>query len=101
MVPFRYVEFYDVPRTIVLRHRGKLLLLQSAFDDKLDDYPDNYSVYELADSAETSLDNGSWLFLKSATTACIGQIPVNSVRFDDTRRKTLDASVLDGIVSES
>ncbi len=47
MVPFRYVDYYDVPRTIALRYKGKLFLLQSAFDDKLDEYPDNYSVYEL------------------------------------------------------
>ncbi len=64
MVPFRYVDYYDVPRTIALRYKGKLFLLQSAFDDKLDEYPDNYSVYELAESVESSISEGSWLFLE-------------------------------------
>jgi hypothetical protein len=40
MTSFRYVEFYDYPRYIVLNYRGKLVLLQSAFDEERDDYPD-------------------------------------------------------------
>lgn len=100
MVPFRYREYYDVPRAIVLRYKGKLLLLDSLFDDKLDDYPDSYSVYELPDAVESSLGNDSWLFLENAKLVCVGQMPVNAVRFDSTRRKALDPSVLDKILSE-
>lgn len=101
MVPFRYREFYDVPRAIILRYKGKLLLLDSLFDDKLDDYPESYSVYELPDSVESSLGKGPWLFLENAKLACVGQIPVKAVPFDSTRRKALDPSVLDKILSES
>jgi hypothetical protein len=49
MVPFRFVEFFDVPRTIVVRYRKLLFLLQTAFDHELDKYPENYSVYLLPD----------------------------------------------------
>jgi len=101
MVPFRYVDFYDVPRAIVLRYRGKLLLLDSPFDDDLDEYPDSYSVYELPESAETSLAKGTWLFLENARSACMGQIPVNAVRFDSTKRKALDPSILDQILPKA
>lgn len=38
MTPFRYVEFYDVPRCIALNYRDKLFLLQSAFDESVDVY---------------------------------------------------------------
>ena len=61
MVPFKYVDFYDVPRTIVLRYKGKFLLLQSAFEDQIDDYAESYSVYELPESVESSLARGSSL----------------------------------------
>ena len=101
MIPFRYVEFYDVPRAIVLRYKGKLLLLQSPFDDDLDEYPDMYSVYELSEVAETSLAKGSWLFLESERSACMGQVPVKAVRFDPTKRKALDPSVLDRILPKA
>jgi hypothetical protein len=97
MVPFRYVEFYDVPRTIALRYRGKLLLLQSAFDEKVDKYPNSYSVYVLPESAEASLVKSSWEFLENTGLTCIGQIAVEAVRFDPTKRKALDSSVLDNL----
>jgi|SRR5215469_18965641 hypothetical protein len=95
MVPFRYVEFYDVPRLIALRYKGKLLLLQSAFNDTLDGYPNVYSVYELPDSTEALLAARSWNFLEHMTLSSIGEIPVSSVKFDSTKRKTLDPSILD------
>jgi hypothetical protein len=69
MVRFRYVDFYDVPRAIVLSYKGKLLLLDSPFDDKLDDYPDSYSVYELPESVETSLAKRSWVANSFLTTS--------------------------------
>jgi hypothetical protein len=52
MIPFHYVEFYDLPRTIAVTHRGKLYLLQSAFDEKLDDYADAYTVYKLPEAVD-------------------------------------------------
>lgn len=47
---FQYVDFYDVPRTIILSIRGKWILLQSAFDEAQDDYAAEYFVYRLAPS---------------------------------------------------
>jgi hypothetical protein len=38
MTTFRYVDFYDVPHTIVLRFQNRWFLRQSAFNDELDDY---------------------------------------------------------------
>ena len=75
MLPFRYVDFYDVPRVIVLRYKGKLLLLDSPFDDKLDDYPDTYFVYELPESVEALSAKKSWRFLENARQACVGKYP--------------------------
>ena len=98
MVPFRYVDFYDVPRTIVVRYRSTLFLLQSAFDEKLDEYPAVYSVYFLPESVEDSLKRSSWKFLETTAVDCIGQLQIDSVRFDTTKRKALDPSCLDGLI---
>jgi hypothetical protein len=97
MTGFRYVEFYDVPRCIALRYRGKLLLLQSAFDEERDDYPNSYSVYVLPESAERSVSEGTWNFLEYAPMTAIGTIPVDSVKFDPSKRNSLDPSCLDGL----
>jgi len=36
MTPFKYGYFFDVPRCISVRYRGRRFLLQSAFDEELD-----------------------------------------------------------------
>jgi hypothetical protein len=98
MTSFQYVEFYDVPRCIVLPYKERLFLLQSAFDENLDDYPSSYSIYILPDSVNDSLRRGSWDFLRKTEMTCIGQIQIDQVVFDPTRRKELDASILDSFV---
>jgi hypothetical protein len=64
MTPFAYAGFYDVPRTIILLVRKKWILLQSAFDEDLDDYAPEYSVYLLPSSFEPPPPGASWDFLK-------------------------------------
>jgi hypothetical protein len=61
MTSFQYIDFYDYPRSIVLDYRGKLILLLSAFDEELDDYPNAYAVYLLPPIVAAQL----WKFLKS------------------------------------
>jgi hypothetical protein len=100
MTSFQYVEFYDVPRCIALRYRDTLFLLQSAFDEKLDDYPSSYSIYTLPDSVKDSLLRGSWEFLSTTEMNCIGQIRIDQVVFDPSKRKELDASILDSFVAD-
>src|SRR5882724_7251097 len=100
MTPFRYAEFYDVPRCIALRYGRKLFLLQSAFDEGLDDYESSYSIYELPESAEDSLQKGLWDFIGKTPMNCIGDVQVREVVFDSSTRKELDASFLDDLVAD-
>jgi hypothetical protein len=100
MTPFQYVEFYDVPRCITLRYRERLFLLQSAFDEGLDDYPTSYLVYVLPESVEAQLKKGSWEFLSKTPTTCIGHVEVDDMVFDSSKRKELDASFLDSLIDE-
>ena len=55
VIAFRYGSFWDVPRSILLRYRGKVLLLESHFDETLDEYPDHYTVYELPTGTEAAI----------------------------------------------
>jgi hypothetical protein len=100
MVPFRYVEFYDVPRVIAFWYKSKFFLLQSTFDEELDDYPENYSVHILPASVEPLVSASHWEFLEDEDLDLdyVGEIPVKDIRFDETKRKELDASVLDRLL---
>ncbi len=99
MTPFTYGGFYDVPRCLSLHYRGRRFLLQSAFDDDLDEYPTDYSVYLVPESADGSRPVCSPEFLINTPMACIGKIPINQVTFDPSKRKELDASILDSLVT--
>jgi hypothetical protein len=98
MIPFRYIEFYDVPRTVAIAYKNRLFLLQSAFDEERDEYPSQYTVYALPHSAARQVSSGSWKFLEEISLKPLGEIPIENVKFDSTRRKSLDASVLDEFV---
>jgi len=94
MTPFQYRGFYDVPRFIALRYRGQLFILQSAFDDEVDEYPNYYSVFALPDLTEAYMNIGIWEFIEKNRSEALGQIDIASVKFDITLRKSLDASIL-------
>lgn len=100
MVPFRYAGFYDVPHCIAVRHRGKLLLLESVFDEKIDDYSAHYSVYVLPDSVQNSIEKSSWKYFVPMGASPIGQISVAWVKFDASKRLALDPSCLDDLFSQ-
>lgn len=99
MTAFTYGGFYDVPRCLSLRYRGRLFLLQSAFDVDLDEYPPDYSVYIVPESADASSPVCSPEFLSNTPMPCIGQIPIDQVTFDPSKRKELDASCIDSLIA--
>jgi hypothetical protein len=99
MTPFRYGGFFDVPRCLSLHYGGRRFLLQSAFDEDLDEYPPDYSVYIIPESADDSRPICSPEFLNNTPMDCIGQIPIDEVTFDPSKRKELDASCLDSLVA--
>ncbi|MGA9668338.1 MAG: hypothetical protein WBQ94_03975 [Terracidiphilus sp.] len=99
MVPFRYGGYWDVPRSIVLRYRKRLLLLDSPFDDALDEYPDVYTVYELSDDVVPSLAVGPWSFRGDTSLRILGTVNIKDVKFDPTRHARLDATILNPLLN--
>ena len=96
LVPFKYVEFYDVPRLILLRHRSHLFLLASYFDQDKDDYDEHYSISILPSWVEKRIAASSWRVLGDDIGArLVGQMPVKDVVFDQTKRIALNPKFLD------
>jgi hypothetical protein len=97
MVPFKYVDFYDVPRFILLKYRGHLFVLANYFDEEKDDYDDNYSIDILPSWVDQKIAESSWKVLEEDIEGRrqLGEIPVKDVVFDQTKRRTLDPTFLD------
>lgn len=83
IVPFKYVDFYDVPRLILFKYRGQLFLLASYFDETKDDYNDCYSIELLPDFVEQEIASSSWKILEEHLPGrrLLGEIPVKDVVF--------------------
>jgi hypothetical protein len=89
---FTYREFHDVPRCILFTTaHGRQLFLDSRFDEELDDYPSHYAIYAVPSHVDMS---APWTESFIDAFACLGSVPVTAMRFDATRRKQLDASVV-------
>jgi hypothetical protein len=97
MAPFKYVDFYDVPRLILLKYRDHLFLLASYFDEEKDDYDDKYSVDILPPWVEQKIGESNWRVLEGGIEGRrqIGEIPVKDIVFDQTKRRALDPTFLD------
>jgi hypothetical protein len=87
-----YGEFWDVPRLFVVTVDDGLLVFDSAFDDELDDYRHEYSVYFLPWTEAHRL-HGSWKTLTDGA-ELRGAVPVDAAQFDETRRLMVDASLV-------
>lgn len=75
------------------------LIFDSPFDDALDDFQRDYSVYYLPWSEAARL-HGSWETL-TEDAELRGSVPVEDVEFDGTRRLMVSKSVVDHFANPS
>jgi hypothetical protein len=73
-------------------------LLNSTFDEQLEDYPEVYDVFAMPRLSQADLD-GPWYRLPERATRRIGQIPVERVVFDPSKRKQIDVSIIDELLT--
>jgi len=91
--PIVYRDFYDVPRAFIVNNVEQTLLFISSFDETLDDYREDYDVYEMLNLSETEL-KGSWENLEQKAKRKLGSIRVAGVHFDSTLRREVDLDIL-------
>jgi hypothetical protein len=98
MVKFDYRGFHDVPRMIIFNHGGQKILLDCKFDDSLDEYPATYKVYTLPQQVN-EFEERSWELMPMKAVRCVGEIAVNRIVFDRSKRKTIDPSPINELLS--
>lgn len=91
-----YRDFHDVPRLFLVRCGDKCLFFECSFDDGTDDYGDKYAVFVMPD-LDRDVRFGSWADLSCRAVAHPGDVPIASVRFDETRRRMVDLDLIDGL----
>jgi hypothetical protein len=72
---------------------GQQYLFDGSFDDAIDDYPGEYSVYLLPRLSADELA-GSWANLVKRAVRRLGVVPTGEICFDPTKRHHIDGDVL-------
>jgi hypothetical protein len=93
MTPIKYMGFYDVPLIFITRYHGTNYLFDCPFNEELEDDSDFYKVYVVPELKDEELAK-DWTTLHTLATCYLGEVPVTSVRFDASRRKSVDASII-------
>src|SRR5262249_31485456 len=99
-VPIQYRGFWDVPRIFLVWYQGQLFLFDCEFDEEVEDHRDYYKVYVLPPLQSEELPE-DWTQLQLRAIRYMGDVPIRKVRFDATRRKEIDATVLDELTAEA
>ncbi|MCI0488007.1 MAG: hypothetical protein L0229_15560 [Blastocatellia bacterium] len=95
----RYRDFYDLPRIFITSYDGQQYLFDCPFDPELDDYPNSYRVYLLSSLSEEELQ-GSWEHLPTLAVSFLGTIPVTTVQFDPTKRKSINTAIFRELLAQ-
>jgi len=99
-VPIRYRDFWDVPRIFLASFGARTFLFDCCFDEETEDYPNSYKVYLVPRFTDEEL-SGSWDKLHERASQFLGEVPVDCVQFDPTRRQSIDSGVLAELTAEA
>jgi hypothetical protein len=89
-----YREFYDIPRIFFVRDNHKLLLFDCPFDSVEGEYGKMYKVYLMPPLMDNDL-KGSWENIAAKAERYLGDVSASDVEFDSTRRREINAAILD------
>lgn len=88
---------WDVPRAVVIPARQGAIFLDSIFNDTLDEYEDEYTIYWLGDAVDLT---GDWSELPDHAEAVLGRVSTKQVRFDPKRREGIDLVSIGDAISD-
>jgi len=93
---FRYHEFYDIPRVILIRMGERILRLESPFHEVDDEYADTYTAS--ITGVGNALDDAYWVQRGDLNWSALGAMRTGEFRFDRTRQRFLVSPALDVMI---
>lgn len=97
-VKFKYRDFYDVPRQVLVESNGSSYLLDCRFDAARDQYADEYEILEMPSLASDVVREST--DLRRLARRFLGRVAVQAVRFDPTLRSQIDLASIPAIASQ-
>jgi RNA polymerase sigma factor (sigma-70 family) len=98
--PIQYREFWDIPRIFIAPFQGRTLLFDCRFDEVLGDFPAYFKVFLLPHLDPEELA-GSWDDLGHRAIQFIGNVPIEKVRFDPSKRRQVNTALLKELLNQA
>lgn len=95
-----YAYFYDYPRTLFTHFEGRGLLLDADFDEAMDDYTGLYQVAVVSGFTEEDVRNRKVDLSAVRRVRDVGAVALPDLRFDATRRASIDSDALERLLQE-
>lgn len=101
LIPIKqYRDFWDVPRIFLTLMDGDYYLFDCRFDEEKEDFEKEYRVYLMPELTNEDL-SASWSNLSDKATRFLGRIAVISVKFDDSKRLSIDESSVTQVLNQT
>ncbi len=99
-IPFKYGEFYDVPRQIRFTLRGRWYFMRSFFKEEKDDYSECYDLYILPFFSEEEIRANPDYWYRLEKARHLGTIPLTAISLDQTRRQSFESFAVEKLCSD-
>ena len=91
IIPIEYSGFHDAPLVFrVWRENGWYYFWRGYFDEKIDDYAEDYDVFRIEGKSADEPIVG-WDLENFEPKDFVGKIQMTQVLFDESRRKSIDS----------
>lgn len=91
-----YRDFWDFPKIFLVSFNGSLFLFDCKFSNDTEDFENKYQVFIMPELSENEI-NGSWYGLSDKSVKYLGEVPINQVQFDETRKKFINGEIITGL----
>lgn len=88
-----YRDFWDFPRIFLVSFNDSLFLFDCKFNEKIEDFEEKYQVFIMPELTESEI-NGSWYELSNKAVKYLGEVLINNIQFDKTRKQFINGNVL-------
>src|SRR5690242_20366093 len=93
LIPIKfYRDFWDFPRIFLVDYNDSLILFDCKLNEETEEYEDKFQIFLMPKLTEQEL-NGSWNLFSGKAIKFLGEISINAISFDESKREFIEDDV--------
>lgn len=95
----QYRDFWDIPRIFIASFGQDWVLFDCKFNEEIEDFETKYRVFLMPTELQATDLTGSWKELPEKALRFLGEIQVDDVEFDESRRKYINSEIISNLLT--